>query len=88
MGKLLSELSLDLRKCPNYKMHESESACFFPMFEIISESSFLIKSYINIVKKNVMCFGQYFKNRWISQGIFNNGLGQCRAGVTIFLTNC
>ena len=26
MGKLLSEIMLDLKKCPNHKMHESESA--------------------------------------------------------------
>ena len=37
---------LDLGKCPNQEMHESESTVFSPMSEIISESSFLIKSYI------------------------------------------
>ena len=44
--KLLLEMILDLRKCPNQKMHESESGVFPPMSEIIFESSFLIKSYI------------------------------------------
>ena len=28
MGKMLSDSILDLRKCPNRKMQESESACF------------------------------------------------------------
>ena len=46
MRKLLSEMILDLVKCPNQKMHESESAVFPPMSEVIFKSSFLIKSYI------------------------------------------
>ena len=28
MSKMLSDSILDLEKCPNPKMHESESACF------------------------------------------------------------
>ena len=44
--KLLLEMIFDLAKCPNQKMHESESAVFSPMSEIIFKSSFLIKSYI------------------------------------------
>ena len=57
----LPEMSLDLGKCPNYKTHESLSAGFFPlMSEIISESSFLIKSDINIVQKRIVeCFGTF-----------------------------
>ena len=43
---MLLEMILDLGKCPNQKMHESESAVFSPMSEIIFKSSFLIKSYI------------------------------------------
>ena len=37
---------LDLGKCPNQKMHESESAVFPTMSEIIFKSCFRIKSYI------------------------------------------
>jgi hypothetical protein len=44
--KLLLEMILDLGKCPNQKMHESESQVFSPMTEIIFKSNFLIKSYI------------------------------------------
>ena len=33
MGKMLSGLILDLRKCPNKKMHERESAGF-PVWEL------------------------------------------------------
>ena len=43
--KMLLEMILDLGKCPNQKMHKSERAVFSPMSEIISENSFLIKSY-------------------------------------------
>ena len=74
IGKLLSKLILDLRKCPNPKMHESESADFlvghFPLFKISFENSFLIKGYINNIKKKLECFGQYFfkivKKKWTS----------------------
>ena len=62
MRKFLSEISLDQWKCPNYKTHESESAGFFPMSEIISESSFLMKTYIVIVQKRIVeRFGPYKK---------------------------
>ena len=65
MKKLLLEMSSDLGNCPNYKIHESESAGFFlPMSEIISESSFLIKSNIVIVKKNIVVrSGLYISHR-------------------------
>ena len=45
MGKIISELILDLGKCPNQNMHENESAGFecgrFPKSEISSKSIFL-----------------------------------------------
>ena len=65
MRKLLSEMSSDLGKYPNYKTTESESDCFFVLiYEIISESSFLIKSNINIFQKRIVKrFGLYFKRR-------------------------
>ena len=62
MRKLLLEISFDLGKCPNYKLHESEGAGFFPpMSEVISisESKLLIKSYISIVKKIAERFVPY-----------------------------
>ena len=50
MRKILSESILDLGKCPNRKMHESERACFpvgaLREVQIESESIFLIKYYI------------------------------------------
>ena len=40
MGKIISELILDLGKCPHQKMQENESAGF-PKSEISSKSIFL-----------------------------------------------
>ena len=57
MRTMLSDSILDLKKCPNRKTHESESACF-PVealceVQIKSESIILINYYIiTIVKKN------------------------------------
>ena len=65
MRKTLLEMSLDLGKCPNYKTHESEHTIFFLMSEIISESGFLIKSYINIVQKIIVeRFGPYLRKKF------------------------
>ena len=63
MRKLLSEMSLDLEKCPNYKTHESKVQVFSLMSEIVSESGFLIKSYIIIVFKKCGAFQSVFKKK-------------------------
>ena len=52
MRKMLSESILDLGKCPNRKMHESESAGFLD--GALPESSFLIKS-CEITTLNLFC---------------------------------
>ena len=53
MRKMLSDSILDLGKCPNRKMHESESAFFrlghFARSKIESESIFLIKYYAGFI---------------------------------------
>ena len=58
MRKMLSDSILDLRKCPNRKTHESESAYFwfghFARSKIKSESIFLIITILkNIVFSNL-----------------------------------
>ena len=63
---MLLEMILDLGKCPNQKMHESESAVFPPMSEIIFKTSFLIKSYIfTVLIFFVERFGPSYNNKKI-----------------------
>ena len=64
MRKMLSNSILDLGKCPNWKMHKSESACFlighFAKSKIESELSFPIKYYIITILKKLKRFDPYF----------------------------
>ena len=54
MRKMLSESILDLGKCPNQKMHESECACFQvgAFYEVI-------KYYIITVQKQLWSISAY-----------------------------
>ena len=61
MRKLLLEIISDHGKCPNQKTHESESAGAFPRSEIISKSSFPLKSYIITILKIFGAFWSVFK---------------------------
>ena len=63
MRKMLSDSILDLRKCPNRKMHESEHAFFpghFARSKIESESIYLMKYYIITIPKNWGAFQPTF----------------------------
>ena len=70
---MLSDQILDLRKCPNRKTHESESACF-PVGALPNESIFLIKYYIiTVIKKNGAFWPIFNKvKKWISHCIFKS----------------
>ena len=63
--KLLSKLMLDLKKCPNQKMHESESACFL-VWELPAVQNYFLKQFsykvlINYCSKFFGAFRSAFK---------------------------
>ena len=76
----MSEFLSEIRSAPTTKRIKVKVQVFSPMSEIISESSFLIKSYIIIVQKRIVeRFGPYKKSKKVDFPLyFFNGFSQCR----------
>ena len=84
MGKLLSEMILDLGKYPNPTVHESESAGALPEVKNHFRKQFSINSYIITVLIFFEAFCLYLKRKkLIFHCIFKNGFVQCQG---LFLT--